>query len=236
MWLTPGTLTTTPTAAAAPLRLRIVHDPITGYSHPDNEIEKDASNTCRSQAVSCCASADSFALESSAQVCPSATPAASARLCHRRRGRVGMDDDDGDDGGGLAPRLPAGEEPVPLPTIGQKAYTVFFGFRARKAWRSSSVCGVVFAARLVVAAAGCVYRRRQTESEAVVDKCKRGRMPEAVVEWGSVFFPVTQTKRSNVSRRGKPCDKPRLYPRSPCPAAYKNGRLQACACTSYPRQ
>ena len=90
--------------------------------------------TCKSHAVSCLANAESFALDKSAHLSRACTSAASARLCHSLRGRAD------DDGGGHAP-FDLSKVPVATgPPIGQKAYTVFLGFLARNAWRSSRAC------------------------------------------------------------------------------------------------
>lgn len=152
-------------------------------------------------------------METSAQVCPSATPAASARLCHNRRGRVGLDDGDDDGGGGWAPRLPAAEEAAPPPTMGQKAYTVFFGLRDRNPWRSSSVCVyMVFALQLLTAAAaaGRVFdddkgrwdRRWQVRANG------GARQQQQSSKMGLNVFPSrpTQGKKHGERGREKTCD------------------------------
>lgn len=95
--------------------------------------------TCNSQAVSCCARAESFAFDKSAHLSPAATPAASAKLCHKRRGRLEIDGGCGGDCG--RPPEPTEEPGAPLPTTGQNAYTVFFAFLVRNAWSSSRVWG-----------------------------------------------------------------------------------------------
>ena len=170
------------------------------------KIRSRCSGTCRSHAVSCCASADSFAFEISAQVCPSITPAADARLCHSLRGRVGLGDGDDDDGGGSGwpPRLPAEEEATPSLAMGQKAYTVFFGFRDRNAWRSSSVCGFALIQQLMMAA-GRVPTATDVDGETIVSKCERRGRPKQSSN-SETIVPPTETNPKCLWETEKTCD------------------------------
>lgn len=76
--------------------------------------------TSNSQAVSCSANLINFALATSAHFSCVLTPAAKASFCHSRRGN------------------PEESASPPPPARGQKAWTVFLGFRVLKA-KSSSI-------------------------------------------------------------------------------------------------